>query len=390
MKKIIIVNNNMKIGGIQKALISLLNEISDKYDITLFLFSATGKLIDQIPPNVKIIECKSFYKYLGISQEESKKNICTYVLRTILASLTKIFGLSKVVKLLTPFTKKVAGSYDVAISYLHNGSDRDFYGGCNQFVLNNIYAGKKITFLHGDYRNCGSNFKDNNLQYCKFDYVAACSEGCRRVFLDVIPSMKNRCKTVVNCHKFKEIIELANDDPVSYDNEYTNILIVARLNIEKGIDRALHAVKYSSDKNFKVRLHILGDGILKDSLVLLSEELGISSNVFFYGEQNNPYRFMKNADFLMIASYHEAAPLVIDEAISLGLPVLSTETISSKDMIIDRDCGWVCQNSQESINEKMSSILANPALIEKKKIEITLYRYSNNDIAVKMFNELIE
>ena len=38
MKKILIVNNNMHIGGIQKALLNLLDEIKGKYDVTLLLF----------------------------------------------------------------------------------------------------------------------------------------------------------------------------------------------------------------------------------------------------------------------------------------------------------------------------------------------------------------
>ena len=42
MKKILIVNNNLDIGGIQKALINLLRGISDKYEVTLMLFSPTG------------------------------------------------------------------------------------------------------------------------------------------------------------------------------------------------------------------------------------------------------------------------------------------------------------------------------------------------------------
>ena len=38
--RILFVNNNMHIGGVQKALISLLTTIESKYDITLLLFHA--------------------------------------------------------------------------------------------------------------------------------------------------------------------------------------------------------------------------------------------------------------------------------------------------------------------------------------------------------------
>ena len=45
MKKLIIVNNNMKIGGVQKSLTNLLHSIHGRYDITLLLFSKNLSLI---------------------------------------------------------------------------------------------------------------------------------------------------------------------------------------------------------------------------------------------------------------------------------------------------------------------------------------------------------
>ena len=42
MKKILIVNNNMKIGGVQKSLCNLLWSVADQYDITLYLFAPIG------------------------------------------------------------------------------------------------------------------------------------------------------------------------------------------------------------------------------------------------------------------------------------------------------------------------------------------------------------
>ena len=70
MKKIIIVNNNMKVGGVQKSLYNLLWEIHDQYDVTLLLFKQTGVYADQLPENVKVLECRSLFRLLGVSQGE--------------------------------------------------------------------------------------------------------------------------------------------------------------------------------------------------------------------------------------------------------------------------------------------------------------------------------
>ena len=68
--KIIIVNNNMKIGGVQKSLCNLLWSIHKEYDITLCLFSRCGSYLDDIPPDVKVVESKGPFGYLGVSQNE--------------------------------------------------------------------------------------------------------------------------------------------------------------------------------------------------------------------------------------------------------------------------------------------------------------------------------
>jgi glycosyltransferase involved in cell wall biosynthesis len=126
-----------------------------------------------------------------------------------------------------------------------------------------------------------------------------------------------------------------------------------------------------------------------EQLKALSKELQVESSVVFYGEQANPYRYIRNADFLLIPSHHEAAPLVIDEALCLGVPVLSTATTSSEDMILNRNAGWVCDNSQEAINQKLYAIAANQDEIQRVKKAISLRGVPDNSIAIRMLQEII-
>ena len=179
MKKLLIVNNNMQLGGVQKALISLLDEIKDQYNVTLFLFSPGGPCYTDIPKEVKVVTAKSLYRCFGISQTEAKGMGVLYLWRTAMAALTKLFGRGMAVFLANLSQPKLKVHYDVAISYLHSGGQKSFYGGCNEFVLKKVNATKKITFLHGDYSQCGANHPKTNRLYRKFDLVAACSAGCR-------------------------------------------------------------------------------------------------------------------------------------------------------------------------------------------------------------------
>ena len=68
-----------------------------------------------------------------------------------------------------------------------------------------------------------------------------------------------------------------------------------------------------------------------------------------HGSQLNPYRYMKNAKLLLLPSYHEAAPMVFQEAIALEVPILTTDTTSAMEMVVNQGAGWVCGFDDESI-----------------------------------------
>lgn len=387
-KKLIFVNNNMNIGGVQKALCNLLREIGNDFDITLLLFSPTGEYLTQIPEPVEVKKVKGIYRYLGISQGECK-NVMERLSRGVLAFFAKTLGRDLVLSVMNLFQRKFEGEYDYAISFLQNGNRKSFYGGCNEFVLSKVKAKQKIAFLHCDYGSCGANYEVNNQKYQKFDKVAACSDGCKNAFTKCVNVPPNKVYTVINCHDFNKIIELSNVETVNYDSEAVNVISVARLSQEKGIERGIRAVHQAIKNGINIKYHIVGDGIKRTELQEVCNSLNISDNIIFYGNSDNPYRYMKNADLLLIPSFHEAAPLVIDEARCLGLPILSTQTTSSQDMIINTDSGWVCENSQDSLNQKLSEIVSQKNTFKSKKQEMQNIQVNNN-IALQNFYSLIK
>lgn len=387
MKKILIVNNNMKIGGVQKSLCNLLCATADQYDITLLLFAPIGDYLPEIPQKVHVISCDSLFRFLGVSQEECSNSLCNYFTRGMLACFCKLFRRKTIMPLLMLSQEKLKTHYDCAISYLQNGNPHHFYGGVNEFVLEKVSADRKIAFLHCDYMQCGANNKENNIDYEAFDLIAACSDGCRKSFVSALPELAKKSRTVPNFHQYEKIEQQANENPYRYAAGQFHVIMVSRLAHEKGIERAILAVSHAREKNIPVVLHIIGDGPKENDLHSFSQKLGLDNAVLFHGSQKNPYRFMRNADFLMITSLHEAAPMVIDEACALALPILSVKTTSSDEMILKRACGWVCENEQRSLNEALVSVLNNPEQIEMIKERLRSTRF-NNEKASAAFAEL--
>jgi glycosyltransferase involved in cell wall biosynthesis len=387
MKKIIIVNNNMEIGGVQKSLCNLLWEIHDRYDVTLCLFRAAGAYMQELPQDVKVLECPGFFRYLGTSQ--STWMGMHKLVRGALASTAKVFGRSAAMKLVLAGERTLPGEYDVAISFLHNGRRSNFYGGVQEFVLRRVNAKKKVAFLHCDYGRCGANEKHNNRLLSRFDQIAACSEGCRESFVQVLPELANRAVTVRNCQPYDQIRAMAQENPVIYPAGQVNIVMVSRLAHEKGIERAMEAMAVVEREGLRPKLHLVGGGGMESALRQRARELDLCDRVEFAGEQTNPYRYMVGADLFLMTSYHEAAPMVIDEAAALNLPVLTTRTTSSHEMVTQPGRGWVCENDQQALNQALLALLREPALLKEKKKTLAECPVDNR-LAVEQFISLIE
>lgn len=387
MKKILIVNNNLHIGGVQKALINLLWEIQDRYDITLLLFYRGGEYEKDLPPDIKVITPKSGYRYLGMTRQDTVKwrdKLC----RTFYAGISRSFGRKYAISLMALKQKKL-GEYDAAISYLHNSIDKGFYGGCNEFVLKHVSAKKKIAFLHCDYSLCGGNTVQNAKQYEMFDLIAACSQGCADVFRQENVTLAQKLKVVYNCYDYKNICKMADAAPVTMQSDKINIVTVARLGKEKGVERALHVIAKLGAEKEKLHYYIIGDGTQMPLLRQFMEQEKLSPYVTLCGALKNPYGYMKSADLLLIPSNSEAAPMVIGEAACLGTPILSTETSSAREMIEKTGFGWVCDNSEEAMQQRLRVLLEEPCILHKKKEQLSKLSLSNEQ-AVSQFSSLID
>lgn len=387
MKKIIFVINNLETGGVQSSLINIVKEIHDKYNITVLSFANKPSYQNLLPPGVQLLEAKSPYKYLGFSQADMKGKPVGYIARTFWVILNKLFGRSKVIQFMNLFQKRITG-YDCAISYIHEAPENSFYGGCNDFVLKNIDAKMKITWLHCDFEHCGANNEHSRNIYPKFDRIVACSDGCGKSFLRCLPDLTDKVVVIRNCNDYKAIKNAASNG-INYDDSFFNVVTVARLSEEKGIERGIVAVESCIKAGLQVHYHIVGSGDQENKLKQMVVDHQLENAVFFYGNRKNPYPYIINADLFLLPSYHEAAPMVFDEAACLGVPILSTKTTSTDDMILASGNGYVCDNNTEAIYENMKWILQHKDDLKMIKHNMMSKSYSNQDSIVE-FTKLAE
>ncbi len=375
MKRIIIVNDNLYLGGIQKALVNLLNEIHDKYDITLLLLNKQGELLDNVPGDVNIIEASKSISVLGAHKKELRNNITRYLWKGILILFAKVIS-KRFSFTIAGITQKKIGTYDVAISYSHPSKEHDLRSCSAEFVLKKIDAVSKICFVHGDYQNESIHSLYTDSVYKKYDKIACCSESVKNHFLDILPDLKKRVAVVRN---FYDLSLQSNEGKkmYEYDESYINVVSIARLTAEKGIKRAIEAL-HESGRN-DIRYYIVGDGPERNELEKEVERYRLEDLIFFMGESKYPYFYMKSSDYLLVPSFHEAAPLVFDEAKLLGLRIITTNTTSAMEMV-GFEYGIVCENSVNGIRRVLSD-LVKPGSYQKKDY--------NNSMQHKQFAEII-
>lgn len=385
-KRILIINNNMHIGGVQKALVGLLDSLKDKYDITLLLFRAQGELMNEIPKQIQIVETKGQYRYLGMSQQECA-NLIDRCFRAFYATVAKQIGVKWSIKLIDMLSHKdKLGKFDAAISYLHCASQKSFYGGTAEYALGYSDADKKICYVHCDYVNSGMSSEYSNDVYCRFDSIACVSDSVRKQFISVLPQLESRTISIINPLKVNEVVELSKQNPYKYDQTYLNCLSVARLSDEKGIDRFIRAMKAVNSSS--IRYYVVGEGQYRRKIERTICETGLEQQVFLLGEDVNPYKYMINADILVVPSYHEAAPVVFQEALVVGLPVFTTCTLSAAEMISDM-YGFIVNNDEESMTDKLREINEHREMIQHAKQCLTEYHYDLSKFAYT-FSKMIE
>jgi glycosyltransferase involved in cell wall biosynthesis len=112
------------------------------------------------------------------------------------------------------------------------------------------------------------------------------------------------------------------------------ILSAGRLVKEKDYETLIRAFAMVRKKR-PARLAILGEGAERNSLLELTERLGIKEDVALLGFKTNPYVYMARATVFVLSSTVEGLPNVIVEAMAVGTPIVSTDCKSGPREILD-------------------------------------------------------
>lgn len=146
--------------------------------------------------------------------------------------------------------------------------------------------------------------------YSFFKKVIVLTDKDRMRFCRHLP--QNKVVTIPN-------MAVANED-FRLDLDSKTIIAVGRLHNQKGFDMLLSASKEVLDKYPDWTLNIFGEGELKEALQSQIQTLRLQKNIFLKGYTNNINAEFAKSAFFVLSSRYEGFPMVLVEAMSLGMP----------------------------------------------------------------------
>lgn len=377
MKKILFMCINMNIGGTEKALLTMLNEIdSSRYDITLLMLEEYGGFLNEIPSFVKVKyvnEYKAIKPFINeppmlLAKKLIKdKKYLTGVMTSLSYIISKISNnMSYYYRYILRNIKSLEENYDLAVAY---AGPMDFI---TYFVLNKIKAKKKVQWIHFDITKIGFNKKFAEKNYKKFNKIFIVSEEGKEKLINLIPALNNKVEAFFNIISCK-LIENMSKNEEGFDDLFNGIkiLTVGRLSKEKGQDLTINTLARLKKDGYNVKWYCIGDGPEKYNYKQRIRNLNLENDYILLGGKLNPYPFMKECHVYVQPSRHEGYCITLGEARCFDNPIVTTNFTGANEQIKDKVTGLICDISEDEIYKSVKRLLDDKDLYNNIKINLS-------------------
>lgn len=344
MKRILIFSHAMELGGAERALLGLLENIDySRCQVDLFLMRHTGELLQYIPEKVNLLPEIPQYASLAvpITQVIRWGQLLVAAGRTV----GKLMAAERVRRLKLPpdngvsleyshkytaaYMPKVGnGIYDLAVSFLTP----------HYFVSQKVQAKKKAAWIHTDYTKVKVDVESELNMWAAYDYIISISEAVSQGFLTVFPPLKDKLVVIENLMPVKNIREQAKKFSVEDempDDGTKKLLSIGRFCTAKNFDNVPDICRRILQNGINVRWYLIGFGSDETLIRKKIAECGMGKYVIILGKKTNPYPYIKACDLYVQPSRYEGNSVSVHEAQILGKSVVVTDYATSSSQLED-------------------------------------------------------
>lgn len=352
-KKILIRIGSLRHGGAEKVLVTLLKKLpKDKYEIDLLLNLYSGKYLADVPSWINVVYLNRGEMITTNRIQDIPQKAFRVIYQGLLKKFPKLLY-SKILK-----NKK----YDIEFAAIHGFRDE---------ILNSpISSSIKIIWIHNDLRKTEfHNYTDEEIRkFFGFDKIMVISEQIQEDFEKLAQNddEKSRIVRIYNPLDTQEILTKADAVVLNYkfDENTPTFVSVGTVFPQKGFDRLLKVHKRLLDEGFSHKVLILGDGYDFDNIKKLKSDLEVDGTATLLGFTDNPYPYIKKADFFVLSSRYEGFPTVLFEAITLKKNIIATEVSGAAEILDNGNLGLIVDNNEEGIYKGMKTALEMPFTFE--------------------------
>lgn len=160
--------------------------------------------------------------------------------------------------------------------------------------------------------------------------------------------------------------------------EIFHILSVGELNHNKNHEVLLHALALLRDP--EIRLGICGKGYREQYLRKLTEELGLESQVTFFGFRHDIPRMLQSADCFCFPSIREGLGIAALEAMAAGVPMITSDCRGTREYMEDGVTGYVCNSGSTDEYAKLIKKMKENTGLRRTMSAVCRKRAENFDI----------
>ena len=347
---------SMEIGGIEKALLNLVNRIDkNKYNVTIILERKEGELLNDIDTSVIVKELKV----------SNNKNI---ILRKIINSYRKL-----VYKIVNYHNYDFSCCY---ATYSYSSSKIALMSSMNSSLY--VHSDYQYIYNEKEYKE----FFDSRNIY-DYKHIIFVSNESRESFEKVYNNLSDKLLVFNNFINVKEILKRSEESiNITKEKNKKLFVFVGRLDdSSKKLKRAFQIVK--DIKN--IDLWVIGDGKDRPMYEEYVKKEKLTNRIRFLGMKENPYPYMKQADYIILTSEYEGFPVIYLESLVLNKQLLTTIN-TSDDQINIKDYASIISKNEKIIEDVKKVLKENHGV---KKIDIEKIQKARMNELEKVFNEVI-
>ena len=350
--KILFRHRSMEMGGVEKVMLSLLNNLDkEKFDMTVLLSLNQGELRNEFPHHVRKI-------YLV----DGKEDLSTNPVLQKVQLLQRKWKLEKFRKNPEKIDREILkNEFDVEIAMTYN----DFESVLSSSNKNS----KKIGWFHSeiDLPKLQPLVPQILEQFPQFDHMVYCSEKIMQIMHRSYPNLKYPPESVIINAVPVDEIRKKSEEKIPDFKDRPAFVSVGRLHTRKGFHKLMDAHHRLLKEGFGHSVVIIGDGEELPNLLIQQKKLCVEETFILVGNKMNPYPYIKNADFFIMPSESEAWPLVISEALILQKPIIATRVGDVELMIEDDKTGHLIRYDTSEIYEAMKKFLTDENFVQNIK-----------------------